>query len=56
MAVKPAELSTARAAPAVAAAAAAVEAVGRGEAVLVAAAAIYRLVYSYGPLYGTNAY
>ena len=54
MAVKLAEPSTARVAPAVAAAAA--EVVGRGLAIVVAAAAIYRSVYSYGPLYGTNTY
>ena len=29
---------------------------GRGLAAAVAAAAIYRLVYSYGPLYSTNAH
>jgi hypothetical protein len=55
MAVKPAEPSTARAAPAVAAAAAA-EAAGRGEAAEAAEAAIYRSVYSCGPLYSTNAH
>ena len=54
MAVKLAEPSTARAAPVVAAAAA--EAVGRGLAVAAAVAAIYRSVYSYGPLYSTNTY
>ena len=54
MAVKLAELSTTRVAPVVAAVAA--EVVGRGLAIVVAAAAIYRLVYSYGPLYSTNAY
>jgi hypothetical protein len=54
MAIKLAELSTARAALVVAAAV--VEAVGRGLAVAVAAVAIYRLVYFYGPLYGTNTY
>ena len=60
MAVKPAEPSTARVVPVVAAAAAEVvgrgEAVGSGLAVVAAAAAIYRLVYSYGSLYGANAY
>ena len=54
MAVKPAEPSTARVAPAVAAAAA--EAAGRGLAAAAAEAAIYRLVYSCGPLYSTNTY
>ena len=54
MAVKLAKPSTARAAPVVAAAAA--EAVGRGLAAAAAAAAIYRLVYSCGPLYGANTY
>jgi hypothetical protein len=55
MAVKLAEPSTARVALVVAAAAAA-EVVGRGEVAEVAEAAIYRLVYSCGPLYSTNAY
>ena len=54
MAVKPAKPSTARAVLVVAAAAA--EVVGRGLAVAVAAAAIYRLVYSYSPLYSANTY
>ena len=52
--MKLAKPSTARAAPVVAAVA--VEAAGRGLAIVVAAVAIYRLVYSYGPLYGTNTY
>ena len=61
IAVKPAELSTARAAPAVAAAVV-VEAAGRGEAakkglaIAAAAAAIYRLVYSHSSLYSANTY
>ena len=54
MAVKPAKPSTARAALVVAAAA--VEVAGRGLAAAAAAAAIYRSVYSYGPLYSTNTY
>jgi hypothetical protein len=54
MAVKLAELSTARVALVVAAAA--VEVVGRGLAIVVAVVAIYRLVYSYSPLYSTNTY
>ena len=58
MAVKLAKPSTARVAP-VAAAAEAVEGrevAGRGLAAVAAAAAIYRSVYSYGPLYSTNTY
>ena len=54
MAIKLAKLSTIRVAPVVAAAV--VEVVGRGLAIVVAAAAIYRLVYSYSPLYNTNTY
>jgi hypothetical protein len=54
MAVKLAKPSTARAALVVVVAAA--EAVGRGLAIAAAAVAIYRLVYSYGPLYSTNTY
>ena len=54
MAIKPAKPSTARAVPVVVVAA--VEAAGRGLAAVVAAAAIYRSVYSYGPLYNTNTY
>jgi hypothetical protein len=54
MAVKLAKPSTARAALVVAVVA--VEVVGRGLAIVVAVAAIYRLVYSYGPLYSTNTY
>ena len=61
MAVKLANLSTIRAALVVAVAAAVEaagreEVVGRGLAVVVATAAIYRLVYSYSPLYSTNTY
>ena len=60
MAIKLAEPSTARAAPVVAVAAAEVagrgEAVGSGLAVVVAAAAIYRLVYSCGSPYSANTY
>jgi hypothetical protein len=58
MAVKLAEPSTTRAAPAAAAAEAVEgrEAAGRGLAVVAAAAAIYRSVYSYGSLYGANTY
>ena len=58
MAVKLAEPSTVRVAPAAAAAEVVEgrEAVGRGLAAVVAAVAIYRLVYSYGSLYGANAY
>ena len=61
MAVKLAKPSTIRAALVVAVVAAVEavgrrEGVGRGLAVVVAAAAIYRLVYSYGPLYNTNTY
>jgi hypothetical protein len=54
MAIKLAKLSTIRVAPVVAVAA--VEVAGRGLAIVVAAVAIYRLVYSYGPLYSTNTY
>ena len=54
MAVKLAEPSTARAALVVAAAV--VGAAGRGLAAVVAVAAIYKLVYSYGSLYGPNTY
>ena len=61
MAVKLANPSTIRAALVVAVAVAVEaagreEVVGRGLAVVVAAAAIYRLVYSYSPLYSTNTY
>ena len=59
IAVKPAKLSTARAAPAVVTAAvvtAAAKAVGRGLAAAAAITAIYKLVYSYGSLYGPNTY
>ena len=54
MAVKLAKLSTIRAALVVVVAA--VEVAGRGLAIVVAAVAIYRLVYSYGPLNNTNTY
>ena len=55
--MKLAELSTARAAPAVMAAAKeAVIEVGRGLVAVVAAAVIYKSVYSCSPLYSANAY
>ena len=54
MAVKLAKPSTTRAALVVAVAAA--EVAGRGLAAVVAVVAIYRLVYSYSPLYSANTY